>query len=513
MASESAQSVRAYRWTFPGCPLRVDLRLEMVDRLALEIGKAGVAGREVCGLLIGRMLRGKGTVEVIGYEQLLGSADLTGEERTRLRDRVAAQKASPDAAFVGFFRSRIGEGNGLSAEDVSLFRECFPDPLQVFLLVRPQPGRQHPSAGFFFWDGKRIFTDFSFVEFPFDALALAEESSTSMVAAPAPPAPTPAPPASVAAPTPVGAIAQAPAAPVYTPSPAIEPEQATATATNVPEPVAAPPATPPVTPRATPPITPRVTAPVTSFDNPPPAARMRRIGGERDDDDVRERRRRKRIGWVWIPVYGILMFVIGAVADRMAGPVIFPQLGQSSDVVVATQSPRSAAPAAVTPAPATQTPATPAPSAAAPATSAPPPAASDSEAGKEPIEAAIPKETAQNGNTRISARSVSVMASGPSPTAVSDPQPKIPAAFNGRLRGDMLVDVRVNIDRRGSVYSARAISQKGSSAGSLTDAALLTNAAVKAARAWKFRPAHRRGLPVPSEVTIRFRFSPAQSEE
>ncbi|MGH9614916.1 MAG: energy transducer TonB, partial [Bryobacteraceae bacterium] len=465
----------------------------------------GVAGREVCGLLIGRMLRGKATVEVIGYEQLLGSADLTGEERILLRDRVAAQKSSPDEAFVGFFRSRIGEGNGLSAEDVSLFRECFPDPLQVFLLVRPQSGGQHPSAGFFFWDGKLIFTDFSFVEFPFDALALAEESSTSMVAAAAQTAPT-AP--MVAPPTLVASATQMPTAPVYTPPPPVEAEP-TPAATKVPEPPAAAPATPPVTPRVTPPIT----APFRPLENPPRPARMRRIDGERDDDDARERRRRKRIGWVWIPIYGVLMFLLGAVADRMAGPVIFPQLGQSSDVVVATQSPRSAAPAAATPAPATQTPAASVPSAPAPATQAPPPAASASEAEKQPIEATIPKETGHNGNTKISARSVSVMASGPSPTAISDPQPKIPAAFNGQLSGDMAVDVRVNIDRRGYVYSARAISQKGSSAGSLTDAALLTNAAVKAARAWKFRPAHRRGLPVPSEVTIRFRFSPAQSEE
>ena len=81
-------------------------------------------------------------------------------------------------SVIGYFRSDTREGVRLYEDDLALIRELFADHSNVFLVVRPSEV-PHPAAGFFFWEGDRIFSSFSFMEFSFHEDVLTSDAYDS----------------------------------------------------------------------------------------------------------------------------------------------------------------------------------------------------------------------------------------------------------------------------------------------------------------------------------------------
>jgi hypothetical protein len=69
---------------------------------------------------------------------------------------------------VGFYRSHMRNGLGMTEEDLLLFHRYFPEPSSVVLLVKPSASRP-PIAGFFLREGDRVRAESSYLEFPFAA--------------------------------------------------------------------------------------------------------------------------------------------------------------------------------------------------------------------------------------------------------------------------------------------------------------------------------------------------------
>src|ERR1041385_8154073 len=146
-----------YVWSFPGS-ITVHLSLDVVK--ALETHLPGMPQ----GLLFGKPA-GAAT-EISGFK-LLSSSELAA---------MALKGELPEMTGglrpVGFFRVQKGGDLRLTAEDLALAKAVFPDAYDVFLVIQTD-GPDPANASFFFWDGDCIHADFTFLEFPFDAVLLA----------------------------------------------------------------------------------------------------------------------------------------------------------------------------------------------------------------------------------------------------------------------------------------------------------------------------------------------------
>jgi len=72
------------------------------------------------------------------------------------------------------------------------------------------------------------------------------------------------------------------------------------------------------------------------------------------------------------------------------------------------------------------------------------------------------------------------------------------------VRRLVTVQVKVSIDAEGKVVNAEASAPAG------TMNQYLAESAANAARMWKFEPAHRGNMKLPSESTLQFAFGPNQ---
>jgi hypothetical protein len=170
-----------YVWEVPGQPVIVQIRLDVVDRLAAEVmrgfGAVPKRGAEVGGVLIGTT---RGTArpdapaivriddfEPVACEYRRGPSYLLTEEDGRdfeeCRNRLQPS-STPSAYAVGYFRSHTREGFSLEAEDLALLDQFFPGPAMVALLIKPYATRV--SVGAFFVREHGVFPDESPLEFP-----------------------------------------------------------------------------------------------------------------------------------------------------------------------------------------------------------------------------------------------------------------------------------------------------------------------------------------------------------
>jgi TonB family protein len=86
------------------------------------------------------------------------------------------------------------------------------------------------------------------------------------------------------------------------------------------------------------------------------------------------------------------------------------------------------------------------------------------------------------------------------PVAVREVRPSVPLGLLGVISSEQAVEVLVNIDPKGRVSDARLVASKGAISG------LLSQAALAAARDYRFKPARHNGVAVASRLTITFRF-------
>jgi hypothetical protein len=186
MPACSKYATGAFTWAFPGSPVQIHLRLEVVERLANELRQSLANSRdqlgETGGLLLGRVAADRNSTEITEHRPL-SNGHWSGQryvlqqsDRERLMDAKAESKSLLGAPFVvGYYRTHVRPNLFLDEDDMSLMRECFPEPHSVALLIKPSRVGS-PVAGFFFWDKGQINSEFSFLEFPFNTIELAENT-------------------------------------------------------------------------------------------------------------------------------------------------------------------------------------------------------------------------------------------------------------------------------------------------------------------------------------------------
>jgi hypothetical protein len=183
-SEQSATTPEFYTWTFPGAPVSIHLHLSVVERLAPEVRRAFDAvpahSVEIGGLLLGTAdFKSSPVVEIKDFMPFLSEYRpdhrfvLCDGDQRQLEKKLATirEDRADGLTVVGYYRSHIDIGLSLNESDLALAEAHFYDPADVFLLVKPSTDGSS-TAGFFFWDNGRIDSEFTFLEFPFDARQL-----------------------------------------------------------------------------------------------------------------------------------------------------------------------------------------------------------------------------------------------------------------------------------------------------------------------------------------------------
>jgi hypothetical protein len=165
-----ALSPGSYTWTFPGCPIQIRLRLEIVVALQRWLEQAQDSGMPAPfsgGLLTGDTAN-PGVTEIAGMEPL-AALDAT---------TVEAAIGKAECEVVGFFRAvsgsslQPGASLRMTEDDAALATGFFHQPSSVVLLIETIEATP-AKAAFFFWDGGKMLGDFSLMDFPLDPQQLA----------------------------------------------------------------------------------------------------------------------------------------------------------------------------------------------------------------------------------------------------------------------------------------------------------------------------------------------------
>jgi hypothetical protein len=163
-----------YTWNGP-----VDIRIsaEALDRILADafrgMGLLPRRGVEVGGLLLGTVSAGAApSLEIedilaVPIEYAFGPAyRLSENDKEQLREVLRRWERSPGrpAYAIGFYRTQTREGLSLTAEDLRMFSDYFPDPVSLALLIRPGLGKS--EAAIFLRDrGGELKADTSYMEF------------------------------------------------------------------------------------------------------------------------------------------------------------------------------------------------------------------------------------------------------------------------------------------------------------------------------------------------------------
>jgi hypothetical protein len=183
----STQAVPGYyAWEVPGQAVRIQLNLDVVDRMGVDImrgfGALPKRGAEVGGLLLGSIETGDVTIiRIKDYEAIpclykLGPSYLFGEDVYEAfdpaRERWQPGESRPIYA-VGYYRSQTRDGPLMTKDDIELMDRCFPLSSNLVLLVRPFVARTSEASLFIRQDGR--FPDIAVLGFPFRRDELAPE--------------------------------------------------------------------------------------------------------------------------------------------------------------------------------------------------------------------------------------------------------------------------------------------------------------------------------------------------
>lgn len=169
-----------YTWHPDGSTLTVQLSYDVIDRMNVDVmrgfGAVRRRGTEVGGILLGRIdVDGElVTITIDDYQPVEchyahgPSYILSGDDLQDFRKALAESDPSTNkpAYTVGFYRGHTRDDFALDESDVRFFREYFPDPLHVVLLIKPFASRA-PIAGFFVQENGVLKADQSPLEFPF----------------------------------------------------------------------------------------------------------------------------------------------------------------------------------------------------------------------------------------------------------------------------------------------------------------------------------------------------------
>jgi hypothetical protein len=166
-------------------PLIINLRRNVVACLSREVWRTFDSipsqGMEIGGLLLGTVARETRVIEIEDFEPLAWNGRperfvLSESECRALKTTLATCAWLQDRKLnvVGCYRSHLGEGFSLSADDLQFAQNCFQGPSGVFLLIKPSSGGTL-TAAFFSWGNGQNDFEYIFQEFPFDVRQLADE--------------------------------------------------------------------------------------------------------------------------------------------------------------------------------------------------------------------------------------------------------------------------------------------------------------------------------------------------
>lgn len=173
-ASEGAQHY--VRWNPYRSPYAIELKLDLVSRLAAEVAKAEKVGTEIGGILIGFFpdcpvptLRIE-EFELVPHSAENGPVYMLDPSEQDYFAAVRTKASLRGMSAVGFFRTHIRPGPlRPSLADRTLLSGQFKDPVYVVLLVE---ARQPHTGAFFLALNGQVFTDPAVQEFQFDERAL-----------------------------------------------------------------------------------------------------------------------------------------------------------------------------------------------------------------------------------------------------------------------------------------------------------------------------------------------------
>ena len=109
-----------------------------------------------------------------------------------------------------------------------------------------------------------------------------------------------------------------------------------------------------------------------------------------------------------------------------------------------------------------------------------------------------PSEETPQKNPSAETPTIATAAHPPVPTHQTIPA--LPTSLRGAIWKATVVDVNVSVDATGNVVKAEAVQKAGLNP-------LLRDAAVQAARRWKFQPAQFDGHAVPANIVVQFNFA------
>lgn len=177
-----SEGATAYIWEEPGGTIRIHLDLDVVERLSAAIQEAlgtGARGMEIGGILLGESVPGNSRTlriadfELVPFQHWRGSSyTASPKDREILGSRLSRHRPE---RVVGYFRSHTRPGLYLDQDDFNIVRSYFPDPWQVFLVVRPAADGP-PTGGFFFWEDGDINRKAPYRQFPLDRQRLLKGS-------------------------------------------------------------------------------------------------------------------------------------------------------------------------------------------------------------------------------------------------------------------------------------------------------------------------------------------------
>jgi hypothetical protein len=173
-----------YLWEPPGKQISIRLNYNVVDQILQEslegLGAVPRRGVEVGGLLLGvvestnpRVIRIEDSVSVKCEYSAGPSYSLSDKDKQALEAALRQNQPTPGRALssVGLYRSHTRKNLFLSDTDLALCARYFSNPCDVFLLIRPFVTRPC-VGGFFFWEGGKIASESSCLEFAFNRKAL-----------------------------------------------------------------------------------------------------------------------------------------------------------------------------------------------------------------------------------------------------------------------------------------------------------------------------------------------------
>jgi TonB family protein len=527
-----------YTWTFPGSPIQIRLQLTVIAEL--QRGLAQPHGSREGGLLIGITPR-YGITEITGFQ---AASTLDAES-------IEAVIAKASGKVVGYYRIDRNGSRTLDQEDLYLANAYFHAPSSVILRIQAT-GPEPPTACFFFWDKEQIHGDLPLMEFPFDRDRLAIAEQQRQLSQPTPLESLSAlPPSRQARPSRrsaawlglalgIVAVAAAGASAVYLYSnPHALPWKApvaTVSGTNAPSAAIA--GVPKSDLSFT--VERRGADLLLSWNRESSIVSnatfgMLLIRAQNASRDISLTPEQLRLGSIlYAPTTDQVEIQLNVVAgERVARDsliVLLPRKGERGPVLTTTQSvdtfretvqpaanldDRHTAPTqaehlkpfvepmalrgsgVVTPPSITELP----PRISSDAG----PLASVSFLNTQPAAPAVPAVPLANPSAepKPASQTKPLDAAVQSPVPIDKVMPRVPEQLKHALSSPKTVEVSLTIDAAGKVVGARAVAAKGSNP-------YLDQAAVSAARLWRFQPASINDHPVPSTATVQFNFSPGR---